>query len=123
MSFRPFVRRLMSQPGIQLNVVLDATDGAAQDDADQVVAAVARFTRGRIDAPFRVNRGNLLQKTGPAEPMRLSELNQTKLQLFDALNVGAEQAVVMRLTPAGAVKSYASVTIDGGTTLPPVEIG
>lgn len=111
MSFRPFVRQLGQQPGVQLNPLMDATDGAAQDNADQVLAMVLRLTRGPIDKPFRVHRGNFTAKTGPTESIRENALNEAKIQAHEALNNGAAEAVLMRIAPAGAVKRYASVNL------------
>jgi len=111
MSFRPFVRQLGFQPGVQLNPLADATDGAVPDNSDQIFAVLGRFTRGRIDRPFRVNRSNFLTKTGPAESIRTNALNEAKLQTYEALNNGAYEAVVMRLTPAAAVKKWATADL------------
>lgn len=112
MSIRPFVRQLGYQPGVQLNPLADNTDGVAPDNSDQVLAVVARLSRGRIDKPFRVNRSNLITKTGVPESMRTSALNEAKLQLNEALESGAYEAVVQRITPAiGSVKSYVAVDL------------
>lgn len=113
MSFRPFVRQLGYQPGVQLNPLADLTDGVSPDNADQILAVVARLTRGRIDRPFRVNRSNFLAKTGPAESIRANALNEAKLQTYEALNNGGYEAVVMRLAPVEAVKSYAVINFGG----------
>ena len=111
MSFKPFVRQLGEQPGVQLNPLRDTTDGVALGDADQVLSVVARLTRGRIDSPFTVNRGNYLTRTGVPEPMRISALNEARLQLHEAVNNGAQYAVVSRLVPAAAQKSYVAVDL------------
>ena len=93
-GFRPFVRQLGFQPGVQLNPLADATDGAVLDNSDQKIAVIARLTRGRIDKPFRVNRNNLLDKTGPVEAVRVNALNEAKLQVYEALKNGAVEAIV-----------------------------
>jgi hypothetical protein len=111
-GFRSFVRQLGFQPGIQLNPLADETDGAVLDNSDQVVAVVARLTRGPL-TPFRVNRTNFLAKTGPAEAIRVNALNEAKLQLYEALQNGAYSAVVQRLVSSDAVKSYAVVNFSG----------
>jgi len=116
-GFRPFVRQLGFQAGVQLNPVVDLTDGIAPTNSDQVFAMLGRFSRGRIDRPFVVNRSNLLALTGPAESIRASILNEAKLQAYEALNSGAYQAVLMRLAPAGAAKSWALVDLAGNTTV------
>lgn len=113
MSFRAFVRQLGQQPGVQLNPLLDNTDGVDAGGADQVAAMVARLTRGRIDRPIRVTRGTFLAKTGAPAPMRVSALNEARIQMAEALDNGASEMVVMRIVPAAAVKKYASVTITG----------
>jgi hypothetical protein len=116
-GFRAFVRQLGFQPGVQLNPILDATDGAVPDNSDQIVATIARLTRGRIDRPFRVNRSNFFAKTGPAASIRSNALNEAKLQVYEALQNGAYEAVIQRLVPAAAVKSYGVITIGSGAVL------
>lgn len=120
MSFRPFVRQLGFQPGVQLNPLADNTDGAVPDNSDQIFGVVARLTRGRIDRPFRVNRSNFLAKTGAPESIRTNALNEAKLQAYEALGNGAYEAVVQRLSVAAAVKSYGVITIGTGAVLTPV---
>lgn len=115
-GFRSFVRQLGFQPGVQLNPLQDQTDGAVPDNSDQIIGVIGRFTRGRIDKPFRVNRTNFLSRTGPAEAVRVNALNETKLQVYEALNNGAYEAVVQRLTPGAAVKSFAVINFTGTPT-------
>lgn len=117
MSFRPFVRQLGFQPGVQLNPLADNTDGAVPDNSDQIFGVLARLTRGRIDRPFRVNRGNFYAKTGAPESIRSNALNEAKLQTYEGLNNGAYEAVIQRLTSAAAVKSYGVITIGTGAVL------
>lgn len=112
MSFQPFVRQLGSQPGVQLNPLQDTTDGVDAGNTDQVVAVVARLSRGRTDRPFRVNRGNYLTRTGAPETIRANAVNEARLQMSEALTSGAQEVVVMRLAPAAAAKSYVSVALD-----------
>lgn len=113
---RPFVRQLGYQPGVQLNPLADNTDGAAPDNSDQVVAMVGRFTRGRIDRPFRVNRSNLFAKTGKPDTIRANLLNEAKLHLYEALSNGAQEAVVYRLNTSASVKKWALVNLGNGAT-------
>lgn len=107
---RAFTRQLGSQPGVQLNPVRDQSEGFAPDQSDQVFAVAMRATRGRIDRPFRVNRGNALLKLGPGESIRLNALNEAKVQVFEALNNGAAEAVVHRLVPAAAAIKFIVAT-------------
>lgn len=113
---RPFIRQLGAQPGVQLNPLADNTDGAVPDNSDQIVALMGRFTRGRIDKAFSVNRGNFLAKTGPVESIRTNLLNEAKLQGYEALANGAYSLVVARLVPAAAAKSYALIDLSSATT-------
>lgn len=114
---RPFTRQLGSQPGNQLNPLADNTDGVSADNSDQVIALAGRFSRGRIDRPFMVTRSNLLAKTGVAESIRSSLLNEAKMQAYEALNNGAVGAVVMRMTKATATSlSYAVVDMSSAVT-------
>lgn len=120
MSINPFVRQLGAQPGVQLNPLLESLSAVDADAADQVFAAVARLTRGRIDQPFVVTRGDFYRKTGPAAPIRLLALNETKLQIYEGLNGGgAGAAVVMRLVSGAAQNRYVSVALDTAEPPPP----
>lgn len=112
-GFRPFVRQLGFQPGVQLNPLADQTDGAVPDNSDQIIGVAARLSRGRIDRPFTVTRNNFLAKTGVAEALRVSALNEAKLQTYESLANGAYAAVIMRMTPSAAAKSYAVVNFSG----------
>lgn len=110
-GYRPFTRQLGLQPGIQLNPPIDLTDGVVPDKSDQVVGAFARLTRGRIDRPFRTTRANLTARTGLPESLRTNPLNETKLQIYEALNRGSASAVLMRMTSASAKKLYAVINL------------
>ncbi|MGS0741337.1 hypothetical protein ACVBEF_05835 [Glaciimonas sp. GG7] len=98
-----FTRQLGSQSGVQLNPLRDLTDGFAPDNSDQVFCIAMRSTRGRIDKPFRVNRGNFQQKLGRGESLRSSALNEAHIHVFEALQKGAASAVVQRLTTETAL--------------------
>lgn len=118
MSFRPFLRQLGFQPGVQLNALVDNTDGAATSNTDQIVGLVARLPRGRIDRPFSVSRNNFSQRTGQKPtPLRVSPLNEARLQMYEALQTGASEVVVQRLTSASATRRYAVVRLAAGATL------
>lgn len=110
-------RKIGFQPGVQLNQLADGTDVVDAGGSDQIVAAVARLTRGRIDQPFLVNRGNFLRKTGLGDSIRVSAVNEAKIQIFDALNGGAQAAVLMRLTTVNFEKRYIGVTLDGAALI------
>lgn len=109
----PHTRQLGSQPGVQLNKLRDNTEGFAADASDQVVAIVGRFRRGRIDAPFKVNRGNRLSVLGTAESIRISELNEAYVQAVESLDAGTYEMVVSRLVTDAAATSYGVFNITG----------
>lgn len=98
-----FSRQLGAQPGIQLNPILDNTDGVAPDNSDQVFATVMRATRGRIDKPFAVDAGTVSAMLGAGESMRVTPLNEAYVHVVEALNNGAAQAIIQRLVPSSAV--------------------
>jgi hypothetical protein len=113
--FYPHTRQLGSQAGVQLNQVRDNTDGFVTDVNDQTVAFVLRTKRGRIDAPFKVNRGNLRRKAGSPESLRVSVLNEAMVHVYEAVNNGAREAVLMRLTTANASNQYGVFNVDPTT--------
>lgn len=119
---RPFVRQLGAQPGVQLNPIVDGTDGAVPDNSDQIFGMIGRFTRGRIDRPFRVNRSNFLKVTGPAASLRASALNEAKLQAYEALQNGAYEAVLQRLSADDAVRKYGVIQWGSGAILTPTVV-
>src|SRR5437764_5215152 len=100
--FYPHTRQLGAQPGVQLNPLRDNTDGFAADASDQVAALVGRFKRGRIDAPFKVNRGNRLAVLGSPESIRISALNEAYVAVAEALDAGASEMVLARLVTDAA---------------------
>jgi len=62
-----FVRQLGAESGVQLNPLRDASEIPTTDNADQVFGIMMRATRGRIDKPFTVDRGNVFKKLGAGE--------------------------------------------------------
>lgn len=121
---RAFTRQLAFQPGIQLNPIQDRTDGATLGVFDQTAAIIGRFARGRIDKPFRVNRGTLRTLLGKPQSITLSLLNEAYSHVYEALQRGAREVVVQRLTvPAAAISwvvftSAATSTFTVAATVP-----
>ena len=70
-----FTRQLGAQVGVQLDPIRDRTDAFSLGQFDQTCALVGKFNRGRIDKPFRVNRGTLSQRLGRSQSIALSLLN------------------------------------------------
>jgi hypothetical protein len=110
----PFVRQLGAEPGVQLNPLRDNSEIPTLDNYDQLFGVAGRFTRGRIDKPFKVHRGNVKRKLGYGEQIRVSALNEAWVHVVEALNNGAYEAVVHRLTTSAAVIKYAVAYIGSG---------
>lgn len=110
-----FVRQLGQEPGVQLNPLRDNSEVPSIDNADQVFGIMMRATRGRIDKPFKVNRGNVRTKLGKGDQVRVNALNEAYVHVVEALNNGAYEAVVQRLVAADAAVKWAVVTVDAGT--------
>lgn len=107
---RAFTRQLGSQPGIQLHPIKDRTVGATLGVFDQTAALIGRFTRGRIDKPFRVNRGTLRGALGKPVSIALSGLNEAYVHAYEALQNGAREIVIQRLITSAAAISWAIFT-------------
>lgn len=108
-----FVRQLGAESGVQLNPLRDNSEIPVSDNADQVFGIMMRATRGRIDKPFKVDRGNVFKKLGKGEQIRVSALNEAWVHVVEALNNGAYEAVVQRITtPTAAIKWAKLVVTD-----------
>ena len=105
-----FVRQLGAESGVQLNPLRDNSEIPSTDNSDQVFGIIMRATRGRIDKPFKVDRGTVYTKLGKGEGMRVNALNEAWVQVVEALNNGAYEAVVQRLVPESARIQYAVLT-------------
>jgi hypothetical protein len=114
-----FTRQLGAESGVQLNPLRDNSEIPTLDNSDQSFAIMARLTRGRIDKPFKVNRGNALKKLGKGEQIRVSALNEAWVHIVEALNNGSYEAVVQRLVTSSAVLSYAVASVGSGAVLAP----
>jgi hypothetical protein len=119
----PFTRQLGARPGVQLNPLRDNSEIPALDQYDQRFGIMMRATRGRIDKPFLVNRGNIFKKIGRGEQVRVSALNEAWIHVNEALNNGAYEAVVQRLTTSAAVVKYAVAYIGAGAVFSPTVAG
>ncbi|MFA5493314.1 MAG: hypothetical protein WC247_00935 [Porticoccaceae bacterium] len=113
-----FVRQLGAESGVQLNPLRDASEIPAGDNSDQVFGIMMRATRGRIDKPFAVDRGNVFKKLGSGEQIRLNALNEAWVHVVEALNKGAYQAVIQRLVTDSAVIKWAVVKPEVADTTP-----
>lgn len=107
-----FVRQLGAESGVQLNPLRDNSEIPASDNSDQVFGIMMRATRGRIDKPFAVDRGNVFKKLGTGEQIRISALNEAWVHVVEALNKGAYQAIVQRLVTTDAEVKWAVVKYD-----------
>lgn len=107
-----FVRQLGAESGVQLNPLRDESEIPTTDNADQVFGILMRATRGRIDKPFAVDRGNVQKRLGKGEQIRVSALNEAWVHVVEALNKGAYQAIVQRLVTDEAVIRWAIVALE-----------
>lgn len=107
---RAFTRQLGSQSGVQLLPIKDRTQGAVLGVFDQTAALAGRFTRGRIDKPFRVNRNSFSMLLGKPASINLSLLNEAYVQAYECLQRGAREILVQRLNVAAAAISWVNVT-------------
>lgn len=116
-----FVRQLGAEAGVQLNPLRDNSEIPTQDNYDQAFGIMMRATRGRIDKPFKVDRGNVFKKLGKGEQIRAAPgyaLNEAWVHVVEAVNNGAYEAVVQRLVKADeAVIKYAVAYMGSGLVL------
>ncbi|MBY0475406.1 MAG: hypothetical protein K2Q13_10165 [Nitrosomonas sp.] len=110
-----FVRQLGSESGVQLNPLRDNSEVPSQDNQDQLFGIMMRSARGRIDKPFKVDRGNALRKLGKGDLIRTSALNEAWVHVIEALNNGAYEAVVQRLVTDAAQLKWAVITASTDT--------
>jgi hypothetical protein len=101
-----FLRQLGRQPGTQLNPLKDDTELQGIDNSDQNFGIIMRATRGRIDKPFALDRGNVIQKIGKGERINGTSaglLNEAYIHVYEAVNKGAAQAIIQRIVTSAAV--------------------
>ena len=110
-----FVRQLGAESGVQLNPLRDNSEIPSSGNADQVFAIAMRATRGRIDKAFKVSRANVIKRLGKGESMRSSELNEAYVHVREALDNGAYEAVIARLSTEAAVLKHIVVTVNAET--------
>lgn len=106
-----FTRQLGRESGVQLNPLVDGSEVPSVGNEDQCFGIIMRATRGRIDRPFKVSRGDVYAKLGRGEPIRTNALNEAWVHVVEALNNGAYEAVVQRLSTSNAKIKYALVKL------------
>jgi len=111
-----FVRQLGAESGVQLNPLRDGSEIPVQDNYDQCAGIMMRATRGRIDKPFKVHRGNVYKKLGRGEPVRTNALNEAWVHVVEGVNNGIYEMIVQRLATDAAVIKYA--VLDQQAVLP-----
>lgn len=110
-----FTRNLGSRSGIQLNPLIDSTEGRfSAGDADRVIAIIGCFDRGRVDKPFRVNRATLKRMLGKPASIKLSALNEAYVQIYEALRAGAAEFIVMRLSAQDGPTNSDGIPLENG---------
>lgn len=107
-----FVRQLGYESGVQLNPLRDNSEIPSADNSDQIFGIIMRCERGRIDRPFKVDRGNIFKKLGTGEQMRVNALNEAWVHVVEALNNGAYECVVQRMSGEDAKIKYAVLSTE-----------
>lgn len=111
-----YKRQLVGQQsGVQVNMPRDMVERMLAESGDQSFAAVGHFSRGRIDKPFLVSKSKITRHLGKFKSVRLSSLNETLLQIFEAFQYGAAAAVVSRVVSAKAKNLWLVVKNNSGT--------
>lgn len=105
-----FTRSIGAEPGVQLNPLVDSSALPSASDSDQRFGIVMRATRGRIDRPFLVTASDVYDKLGAGEQIRVNALNTAWVHVVEALNNGAQAAVVQRITTDSAKVKYLVIT-------------
>ena len=115
-----FVRQIAKQAGVQLNPLQDNSElPIVGTPDDQKFATAMRCNRGRIDRPFAVNRGNVERMLGKSGNLRQSDLNKAFINVVEALNNGATEAVIQRLVDDTAHNKFIVATSGTTTTMTP----
>ena len=102
------------QSGVQVNLPCDMVERMLADAGDQSFAAAGRFTRGRIDRPFAVSASKMARYLGKPKSIRANPANETYLQMQEAFEAGAAQAVVSRIVSASAKNLWLMVKANVG---------
>lgn len=123
MTTTAFVRQLGAESGVQLNPLRDNSEIPTFGREDQTFAIAMRATRGRIDKAFLVDRSNVKRRLGHGEPVRTNALNEAWVHVVEALNSGAYEAVVSRLTDGDAELKWIVVSRKMSTGDTPVPTG
>lgn len=100
---QPFSRQLGSQPGVQMNPIIDKSEARLVGNQGQYFATAVRLQRGDISRAFLVTKDNFSRMLGPIASIRANPLNEGLVQIYEALRAGALGAIVSRLSPSTAV--------------------
>ena len=103
-----FTRNLGDQSGVQLNPLVDNSEIAILGAGDQNFAIPMRCLRGRIDKPFAVESSDFYRKLGYGEAMRVNAVNEAWIHVYEAVNNGAQFAIVQRLVSDDAKNNWLS---------------
>lgn len=117
-----FSRTIGKRSGVQMNQPADKSAiGSLASDYNG--GFIGRFTRGRTDKVFAVNREQHERQLGAPVSLNVSALGETQVQIFEALRDGTQQAIVSRLIASDAVNKLliakASVPAEGNGNATP----
>ncbi len=100
-----FTRQLGAESGVQLNPLRDNSElPSVGDNSDQCFGIMMRATRGRIDKPFKLHKGNVYRKIGFGEQIRVTRLNEAWVHVVEAVNSGTYEAIIQRLVKQDEAK-------------------
>ncbi|SER35355.1 MULTISPECIES: hypothetical protein [Pseudomonas] len=110
--------KITYRSGVQLLSLVGATNRGVLSNTDQIFATVGRFERGAIDRAFLIDESVRARMIGQPQSILASALNEAHVQLYEALDAGAYQAVVSRLVPAAAKLSLMVATVPATADAP-----
>jgi len=104
-----FSRAISNRSGVQLNFISDQSEiGSVASDYNG--AFIGRFARGRIDKVFAVTREKMRRQLGDPVSLTVSALAEAQVHIYEALLLGAQQAIVARLVGPDAVNNLLVAT-------------
>lgn len=106
--------------GVAVNIPLDTTGTLQPSIGAGVVALAGRFTRGRVDKPFLVDKSKIREKLGKPASMRINQTNEAYVQAYEACLRGASGLVVSRIVSELAKNKW--FVVRSGTDENPISL-
>ena len=106
--------------GVAVNIPLDTTGTLQPSIGAGVVALAGKFSRGRIDKPFLVDKSKIREKLGKPASMRINQTNEAYVQGYEACLRGASGLVVSRIVSELAKNKW--FVVRSGTDENPISL-